>query len=87
MTWHEVEFRATEEKTNISGLMDGGAYMFEARSWSNTPQCTAEGRQDMATVLAGVRARLPVTGGIDIRWAHQLPGKPAKGHASYCPFD
>ena len=84
MTWHEAEFWATEEKTNISGLMDGGTYMSEARSWSNTPQCAVEGGQDMAAVFAGVRARLPdrqLQGEIDIRWAYQLPGKPAKGHA------
>ena len=59
MTWHEAEFWANEEKTNISGLMDGGTYMSEARSWSNTPQCAVEGGQDMAAVFAGVRARLP----------------------------
>lgn len=59
MTWHDAEFRATEEKTNISGLMDQGAYMFEARSWSNTPQCAVEGGQDTGAVFAGVRVRLP----------------------------
>ena len=27
--------------------------------------------------------RLPVLGGIDVRLAHQLPGKPAEGHAPH----
>ena len=30
---------------------------------------------------------LPIIGGIDIRLAHWLPGKPAEEHASHCPFD
>ena len=34
--------------------MDGGAYTSEARSWSNTPLCGVDGRQDMAEVFAGV---------------------------------
>ena len=28
--------------------MDGGAYGSEARSWSDTPSCTAAGGQNMA---------------------------------------
>ena len=35
---------------DISGLMDGGAYMSEARSWSDTPLCAAHSGQDMAAV-------------------------------------
>jgi hypothetical protein len=34
------------------GLMDGGPYMFEPRSWSNTSLCAADGQQDMAVVFA-----------------------------------
>ena len=37
---------------DISDLMGWGAYMSEARSWSNTPLCAAEGKQDMAAVLS-----------------------------------
>ena len=33
------------------------------------------------------KGRLPVIGGNDVRLAHQLPGKPADGHAHHCPFD
>ena len=32
-------------------------------------------------------ARWPVTGGNDVRSTHQLPWKPAEGHAPYRPFD
>ena len=37
---------------DISGLMDGGPYRSEARSWSNTSLCAADGKQDMAVVFA-----------------------------------
>ena len=37
---------------DISGLMDGGAYMSEARSWSDTPPCAADGRQDTVSVFS-----------------------------------
>ena len=32
--------------------MDGGPYMSEPRSWSNTSLCAADGQQDMAVVFA-----------------------------------
>jgi len=31
--------------------MDGAAYMSEAESWSNTPPCTDNSRQDMVAVF------------------------------------
>ena len=38
--------------------------------------------------LLGLGGGLPVTGGINIRSAHWLPGKPAEGQAApHCPFD
>lgn len=37
---------------DINGVMDGGAYTSEARSWSNTPPSEADGGQDMVTVFA-----------------------------------
>ena len=37
---------------DINGLMDGGAYTSEARSWSDTPLCAADGGQDMVAVFA-----------------------------------
>ena len=62
--------------------------MSEIRSWSDTPLCAADGGQDMAAVFAsGGRRRLLVKGGIDIRWAHWLPGKPAEEPSPHCSFD
>ena len=37
---------------DINGFMDGGANMSEAKFWSNTPLCAADGRQDMAAGFA-----------------------------------
>ena len=62
----------------------GGAYISEARSWSDTPLCAA----DMAAVFTPRgKGRLPVIGEVDIRLAGWLPGKLAEGHSPYCPFD
>ena len=36
---------------NINGLMDEGADMSEARSWSDTPLCLADCGQDVAEVF------------------------------------
>ena len=33
--------------------MDGGAFMSEARSWSDTPLCVVDGGQDMAIFPLG----------------------------------
>ena len=35
-----------------NGLMDGGPYMSEARSWSSTSLSAADGEQDVALVFA-----------------------------------
>jgi len=44
-----------------------------------------EGRTWHQVSLQGKgRGKLPVIGGIDARWAHQLPGKPAR---SMSPFE
>ena len=37
---------------DINGLTVGGSYMSKTRSWSNTPPCAADGRQDMVMVFA-----------------------------------
>lgn len=37
---------------NISGLMDGGAYMCETGSWSDTPRCAADSRQNLVAVFS-----------------------------------
>ena len=56
---------------DISGLVDGSAYKW---SWSRTPPCAADSRQDMQADFApGGRGRWPLTWAIDIKWAHQLP--------------
>ena len=50
---------------DINGLTDGGAYTSEARSWSNTPPCEANGGQDMVAVFAPTprgKEELPVIG-------------------------
>ena len=63
---------------DISGLMDGRSYMFEARSWSDTPLCVVDGRQDLVAAFASRdRGRLPVIEEIDIRSVHQLLGRPS----------
>ena len=73
---------------DINSLMDWGAYTSEARSWSDTPLCVAEGRQDLAAVLAPQgEGRLPFIGGIDVRLVHQLPGKPEEEPTPHLPFE
>ena len=48
----------------------------------------ADSRQVTAAVIATRgRGRLLVVGGIDVRLAYWLPGKPAKGHVPHNPFD
>lgn len=35
---------------DISGLIEGGSYTSEARSWGNTPPCAANSKQDTASL-------------------------------------
>ena len=71
----------------INGLTDAGVYTSEARSCSDAQLCVVDSRQDMEAVLAPRgKWRLPVIGGINIRLAHQLPGKLAEGHAPQSPL-
>lgn len=59
----KTEDRAQSSNRAISGLMNAGAYTFEARYWSDSPPCAAEGREDMVDAFApGGNERLPVTG-------------------------
>ena len=45
-------------------------------------------RQDMVkSLLLEGKGRLPVTGGIDIRLAHELPGRPAERHCPHRSLD
>ena len=61
--------------------------MSEARSWSDTSPCVADGRQDVVAVFVRSERGLAVIGGIDVRLAHQLPGKLTETHTPHCPFD
>ena len=48
--------------------------MSEAGFWSNTSPCRVDSGQDGAKSFAiQHRGKLLFTGGIDIRWVHQLP--------------
>ena len=55
--------KSPESVRDISVLMDGGAYMSEARSWRDTPPCLVNGRQDLVAVFTpGKKGRLPFIG-------------------------
>ena len=87
-----IQLQTTEKEPgvrdrDVNGLTEGGAYLSDVKSWSNTPPCVVHGRQDMVAVFAGVRGALPVTGEIDVRLTHWLPGKPAEGHTRHHPYD
>ena len=48
---------------DINGVMDGGPYMSEVRSWSDTPACAADSGQDRAAVFTPTwKGRLLVIG-------------------------
>ena len=65
------ERRPGVSNRDINGLMDGGPYMSEARSWGSTPSCALHGGQDtMEVSVPKGKGRLSVIGGIDVRWAH-----------------
>ena len=55
---------------------------------ANTSGAT-DSRQDKGAAFAPGGGKEEVTSyrGIVIRWAHQLPGKPAEGHAPHSPAD
>ena len=59
----KTEETAPVNNRDISGLINQGAYTFEVRSWSNTPPCAADNRQNMV-------AALTPRAGIEARWAH-----------------
>ena len=60
---------------DLHGLMDGGSYMSEARSWGNTPPGTADGGQDKVAVFApGGKGRLPVTRELMSGWLISYQG-------------
>lgn len=51
--------------------------MSEAMSWSDTPVSAVTAGWAQAFMVAGRLASKRK--GIDLRWAHQLPGKPVEG--------
>ena len=48
-------------RREINSLMDGEAYLSEARSWSSAPLCTLVYRQDLAAVFAPARRRVIIS--------------------------
>ena len=79
---------------DIDALRDREIYTFEERSWSDILLYAVDGGQDMKTwpqsslgYAGRWREGFPVTGGIEVRLAHWLPGKPAEEQAPHCPFD
>lgn len=70
-------------KGNISGLIDGGIYLSEARSRRDILPCVVHSRQDVVVVFTFQGwGLLSVMGGTNFRWAYQLPGKPAEAYFS-----
>lgn len=68
---------------DIRGLMGGGSYRSETRSWSDTLPRVADGGQAIAVAFATMeRGASPVKGGIDIWFVRGLPGKPAEARTS-----
>ena len=57
--------------------------MSEARPWSNTPSCMADGMAVVLVIGEGSEGIYQLPKEIDVRLAHQLPGKPAEEH--HCP--
>ena len=85
---HLPSFKTQERVSDrdISGLMDGGAYLSEARFWSNTPPCAGDGGLDMVAGFPPREGEIANYGEIDLWLVHWLPGKPAEGHAPHSPF-
>ena len=85
--------RPKEEPRNrdreVSGLLDRGlTHLKRMGLKAIPPPCMAGSRQDVTAIFTTQgRRRLPFVGGIDIRLAHQLPGKPAAGHISHSSSD
>ena len=83
----KTEERSQVSYRNINGLMDGGSYMSEPRSWSNTPPCEADraGRIWQQSLLQG-GGRLPVIGVLRSRWLISYQGNQKSPHP-HCSFD
>ena len=66
----------------ISGLMDGGSFTSEARFWSHTPMCVADGQQDKVAVFTPSGwGRLPLIGDLTSDWFISYLGNQQRG----CP--
>ena len=54
---------------DISGLMDEGSFTSEARFWSHTPLCVADGQKDKVAVSTPRGwGRLPLIGDLTSDW-------------------
>lgn len=66
----------------ISGLMDGGSFTSEARFWSHTPMCVADGQQDKVAIFTPSGwGRLPLIGDLTSDWFISYLGNQQRG----CP--
>ena len=65
----KTEPTASDRDTSMTRLEE--TYVSQARSWSHTPPCGEAGRRTWRRQppLQGAEARLPITGGTDLRWA------------------
>jgi len=64
-----------------------GASVSEAKSWSDPPPCAAYTFRTWQQSLLLVEGEIASYRGVDVRWAHQLPGKTTEGHTPHRPFD
>ena len=63
--------RAQSAIRDINGLMDGGAFTSEARSWSNISPCVAYGMAGHGgTLCSPGEGEITSYRGIDVRWAY-----------------
>ena len=72
VAWPQDQRKSPDSNRDISGLIDGQAYMSEAKSSSKTPPCVMDGGQDMVEVIAPKWKGKLITSyrETDIRWAH-----------------
>lgn len=83
----KIEQRARSQQQRHPWFNGQGSLHVEARSWSHTPPCVANGGQEIEAVFAPRwRGRLPIIGGINVRLAYQLLEKPAERHTHSPPL-
>ena len=70
---------------NISSLMDGGAYMSVAGSWSDTPRCAADSGQDLVAVFSAGEGEITSYKRIDVRFCLISSRETTRGACPLCP--